>query len=154
MKKLILIGTLCLSSSVIAENRIQNTNKIPNTNASMAKVIDSVPVYQEDKPVYKDCAAETNQGVGTLVGAVIGGVIGAQHNAALAVAGTILGGGIGHDVSRPTKAEKQACMSPPKTYSLVGYDVKYVYNNQVYTQRLDYDPGIGSSLRTSITLTK
>jgi uncharacterized protein YcfJ len=154
MKKLILIGILCLSSSAMAETKIQNMNRMPVVNTPMAKVIESVPVYQEEKTSFGNCSTDTYQGLGSLFGAIVGGTIGAQYNAALAVTGTILGAGVGAEIAKPSKAERQACAPHQKTYSIIGYDVKYVYNNQMYIQRLDYDPGVGSFLRASISVTR
>jgi uncharacterized protein YcfJ len=155
MKKLILIGTLCLSSLAMAEVRVQNTNKMPGVNTPVAKVIESIPVYQDEKVSNKDCTQNNNEGIGALLGAVIGGAIGAQHNAVYAITGTIIGAGIGSDIASPSKGARQACASQNRSYSkIIGYDVKYVYDNLIYIQRLDYDPGVGSFLKTSIAVTR
>jgi len=154
MKKLMLIGTLCLSSLAMAELRVQNTDKMPGVNTPVAKVIESIPVYQDER-VSRECKKNNNEGIGALLGAVIGGAIGAQHNAVYAVTGTIIGAGVGSSIASSSKGAMQNCTSENRTYSkIIGYDVKYVYDNLVYIQRLDYDPGVGSFLKTSIAVTR
>lgn len=91
----------------------------------------------------------------TIIGAVIGGVIGHQFGhdgryTASTAAGALLGGAIGNNlshgavqsytVSRPVQ-RCEVRHSQRTVQQVVAYRVSYRYRGQVYTTRMDHDPG-------------
>ena len=142
INKVLTLGALCLSSSVMA--------------GPTAKVIQSVPIYETSREeLTNNCTTEylpakPSTGTGSFVGAVLGGVIGAQYNATAAILGTLTGGVVGTAIENaPEKIIR--CRPETKILSkIVGYNVKYVYNKQTYIQRLNYDPGVGSLIELGV----
>ena len=142
INKVLTLGALCLSSSVMA--------------GPMAKVIQSVPIYEASREeVVNNCTTEyappkQSTGTGSFLGMILGGTLGAQFNTTAAVIGTIAGGAVGTAVENsPEKIVK--CYPETKIYQkITGYNVKYVYNKQTYIQRLNYDPGVGSLIELGV----
>lgn len=103
----------------------------------------------------------------TIIGAVIGGVIGHQfghdgrYNASTA-AGALLGGAIGNNLSHGT-AQTYTVSEPVQrcevrhrertVQQVVAYRVSYRYRGQVYTTRMDRDPGRFIQVRVSERVT-
>ncbi len=124
--------------------------------ADTATVVRSIPVYQTVSVTENRCVTEYSRpkdntreiGIGSLLGAAVG----AQYNTASAVAGLLLGGFIADKASEGTR-EYERC-SPETRYiqKLIGYDVKYVFNDREYVQRLDYDPGVGTRMEVRTTI--
>lgn len=90
---------------------------------------------------------------GTIAGGIIGGVIGNQFgggrgNTVMTVAGTLLGGSVGRDVthrnqSRGQGYREQCQVSQRYHYErhIEGYDVHYRYKGRNYTTFMDHHPG-------------
>ncbi len=124
-----------------------------------ARVIDSRPVYAESREEcwnlrdnrYEARPRDDNRvGAGTALGAVAGGVIGHQvgsgrGNDAATIGGALLGGLIGHNVEKNRNDDHPDFdMNNCRTVAgrdLLGYDVRYAYNGNEYTTRMNADPG-------------
>lgn len=147
-----------------------------------ARVVGVEPVMrtvQVRGPVERRCWTETrarevtrpayNPGAvgNTIIGAVIGGVIGHQFGhdgryAASTAAGALLGGAIGNNLSQQgvqtyTVSEPvQRCEVRHRertVQQVVGYRVSYRYHGQIYTTRMDREPGRFIRVRVSERVT-
>ena len=138
-------------------------------------VIESVPIVKNvristtreecwvEDVVYRESAPDN--GLGSVVGAIVGGAIGnavghkKKNKQVGAVVGAVLGGTIGHSVSSRRRGmtvhgTEEVC----KTYNdyheeerVVGYRVRYRFNNETYTTRMDNDPGDTIRLRLAVS---
>lgn len=116
--------------------------------------------YNEN--TYTDALFGHNSYTGTILGGLVGGGIGnalghsKSNKKAGAVAGGLLGGAIGYDLTRNRKSpvsyydqqpiyqSQQRCKTRYETYEeerVVGYNVRYRYNGQIYSTRTKTDPG-------------
>ncbi len=93
-----------------------------------------------------------NTAGGTVLGAVIGGVLGhtigkGDGRVAATVGGAVVGGAVGNHVSdhggdyATTQTNCQQVNTVSDQRRIIGYDVEYRYRGEVYTSRLNYDPG-------------
>ncbi|AGG88356.1 MULTISPECIES: glycine zipper 2TM domain-containing protein [Rhodanobacter] len=93
-----------------------------------------------------------NSTAGTVLGAVIGGVLGntvgkGDGRKAATVAGAVAGGAIGNRASsrgseyESTQTQCREVSSISEQRRIIGYDVEYRYRGEIYTSRLNYDPG-------------
>ncbi len=140
-----------------------------------AKVLRATPIYKTvrvsapqqecwDEPVTHHHASNDNVG-GMILGGIIGGAIGNRFGkgngkkAAIA-AGTLLGAGIGHNMSRhnppmPTyTTTEQRCRTINNYHEeqrVEGYRVKYMYQGQIYHTVTNHHPG--DRIRVMITVT-
>ena len=137
---------LCnLSFAGVVLQSTQNTQNGPGT----AKVTQSIPIYQsitfpETKCVASEKPRDNTREIG--IGSLIGAAIGAKYDTATAVAGLLVGGFIA-DMTTQNLKDYRNCYSVDKIHrEVIGYDVRYVYRGKEYIQRLDYDPGVGTSL--------
>ncbi len=128
-----------------------------------AKVVGVEPVRSTTNNPKQVCHDETvthaappkdeNRIAGTAIGAVVGGLVGNQvgggNGKKLAtVAGAVGGGYAGnrieaaHQKPRVSTSVERKCETVNNTSSkIVGYDVRYVYNDVTRTVRMDHDPG-------------
>lgn len=142
-----------------------------NTHYGWADVLRVDPVYgvarsemprQEcyDQPVVRHEGG--NSAAGTVLGAVIGGVLGntvgkGDGRKAATVAGAVAGGAVGHGVSRggrdyeDTETHCREVRTVSEQRRIMGYDVEYRYQGDVYVSRLDYDPGERLRVRVNVT---
>ncbi len=143
-----------------------------NVHFAWANVTRVNPVYQMVQVAnpHQQCYQQPvvheeggNNTAGTLLGAVIGGVLGntvgkGDGRKAATVAGAVVGGAVGNRVASRNDRVVQDSVThcqPVNEVSeerrIVGYDVEYRYRGQVYTSRLDYDPGTRLRVRVSVT---
>lgn len=139
---------------------------LPTTAFSMnAKVVGSIPVYENYTSVEERCVKETIKNesdasvmAGTLIGAALGIALakslpypGSYTRGVNTAIGAIGGGTLGYNVVK--EKEQERCF-PEKVVrsNLVGYDVTYVVNGRKYSQRLNYDPGVGSTVRVNVNI--
>ncbi len=152
----------------------QDTRYAPNddnTRYGWADVLRVDPVYgvsrtevprQEcyDQPVVRHEGG--NSTAGTVLGAVIGGVLGntvgkGDGRKAATVAGAVAGGAVGSGVSRrgrdyeTTETRCREVRSVSEQRRIMGYDVEYRYQGEVFVSRLDYDPGERLRVRVDVT---
>lgn len=102
-----------------------------------------------------------NSAAGTVLGAVIGGVLGntvgkGDGRKAATVAGAVAGGAVGNRASNrggsyeTTQTECRQVNSITEQRRVIGYDVEYRYRGEVYTRRLNYDPGERLRVRVQV----
>jgi uncharacterized protein YcfJ len=124
--------------------------------ADTAVIVQSTPVYQTISTTQNRCTVERGRlkdntreiGIGSLIGAAIG----AQHDTASAIAGLLIGGFIADKASEGPRDYEKCVPETRYTQTVIGYDVKYVFNNREYVQRLDYDPGVGTRVEVRTTI--
>jgi len=102
-----------------------------------------------------------NSAAGTVLGAVIGGVLGhtigkGDGRTAATVGGAVVGGAVGNRVSdqggdyQSTQTTCRQVNTVSEQRRIVGYDVEYRYRGEVYTSRLNYDPGERLRVRVQV----
>jgi uncharacterized protein YcfJ len=112
-----------------------------------------------DQPVERHDPGHS--GVGTVLGAVIGGVLGhtvgkGDGRTAATVVGAVAGGAVGNRVSdhggdyESTQTRCREVDTVSEQRRIVGYDVEYRYHGEVYTSRLNYDPGERLRVRVQV----
>ena len=140
-----------------------------------ADVLRSDPIYetvQEARPreVCADVSTERNRrydntNAGTVIGALVGAALGNQVGAgdgrrAATVAGAVVGGAVGREVDasdnpqgaeRSVRSECRVVDQYVERKEVVGYDVQYRYRGEVYSSRLDYEPGEKLRVRVAVS---
>ena len=140
-----------------------------------ADVLRSDPIYetvQEARPreVCSDVSTEHNRrydntNAGTVVGALVGAALGNQVGGgdgrrAATVAGAVVGGAVGREVDasdnpqgteRSVRSECRVVDQYVERKEVVGYDVQYRYRGEVYSSRMDYDPGEKLRVRVAVS---
>jgi uncharacterized protein YcfJ len=128
-----------------------------------ARVIESRPVYESSNRReecwnpraghYEERRETHDSNVnGTVAGAVVGGVVGHQFDngsAGATLGGALLGGLIGNKVDKDHNSNPQDDLDYSRCRvvgdnggrNLQGYDVRYVYNGQEFTTRMNQAPG-------------
>jgi uncharacterized protein YcfJ len=112
-----------------------------------------------DQPVVRHDPG--NSTAGTVLGAVIGGVLGhtvgkGDGRTAATVVGAVAGGAVGNRVSdhggdyQSTQTRCREVSSMSEQRRIIGYDVEYRYRGEVYTSRLNYDPGERLRVRVQV----
>ena len=126
------------------------------------------PCYEEQVPVAapSDAPAQNKRGVFTAIGAFVGGILGNQFGkgngrAAATVAGAVAGGVAGNNIaaadeesgdSRPQYKTVRHCpQAAASRRKVVAYDVEYRYRGDVYSSRLDFDPGDRLRVKVNVT---
>jgi uncharacterized protein YcfJ len=165
MKKALLIAGLATALWTAAPEA-QANGRSPHAREyyDHAKVIDVRPVYHRvrvatpqrecwDEQVTHYDGGRSDSYTGVIVGGIVGGVVGNQFGRgrgkdAATIAGTLLGASIAHDLGRapaqPYTTVRQHCRVVDHYQEherLVGYDVSYRYRGELYTTRMDRDPG-------------
>lgn len=126
--------------------------------------------YEEQVLVQPAQASEPDDGKrvgGTVLGAIIGGVIGNRFGKgdgrkAATAAGAVAGGAIGNNlasndggtrVSPPRYTTQRRCrqIEGAGPRHAVAYDVEYRYRGELYTARMNTDPGDRMRVRVSVT---
>lgn len=154
MRKIILAAALVATGSLSVANA--------GTFNDSARVVDVRPVH--DRIVTRDCGPrhieEGFQGervVGTVVGGIVGGVLGNQvgrgrGNTLSTVVGTFGGAAAGNYLAGGPREITRECRDIEGD-SLVGYDTTYEYRGVRDTIRTSYDPGVGSIIQVSVSVT-
>jgi len=123
--------------------------------------------YEEQvmQPAAPDSDRHDNRAGGTVLGAVIGGVIGNQFGkgsgrAAATAAGVVAGAAVGNnaaahaqDGERVVNTERHCRIVDSATgpRHILAYDIEYRYRGELYTSRMNYDPGDRIRVRISVT---
>ena len=140
-----------------------------------ADVLRSDPIYetvQEARPteVCADVSTEHNRrydntNAGTVIGALVGAALGNQVGGgdgrrAATVAGAVVGGAVGREVDasnnpqgteRSVRSECRVVDQYVERKEVVGYDVQYRFRGEVYSSRMDYDPGEKLRVRVAVS---
>lgn len=129
--------------------------------SNSATIVNSIPVRQQFTSMEQTCQDVVvhntgNNLLGNLVGVAIGAAIGHQFTTGSRGANRAIGGLIGYQTANEyqnmPKTVNQCVSQPVTRTSIVGYDVTYKYKGKLYTQRMDYDPGIGSVVQVRLSI--
>jgi uncharacterized protein YcfJ len=164
---------LCLSTSLAAVPALA----ADNVSYGYATVIDSQPVYTtvqintpreecwQEQVVYEDRRRNSHP-LGTVVGGVIGGALGnavghkKSNKRVGAVVGAVLGATLGNVIASSnvpsqrryeTQERCNVYQDSREEERLVGYQVRYRYNEQTYSTRMDANPGDTLKVRLAIS---
>lgn len=163
-------AVLCLSTSLSAM-------AAGNVSFDYATVIDSQPIYTvvqintpREECWQEEVAYETqprsSHPLGTVMGGVIGGAVGnavghkKSNKRVGAVVGAVLGATLGNAIaaSNSRSVTRYETQERCKVYQehreeerLVGYQVRYRYNEQTYSTRMDTDPGDTIKVRLAVS---
>lgn len=169
------IGALvfCVSAGLAAAPALA----ADNVSFDYATVIDTQPVYTtvqintpreecwQEEVVYED-RGRSSHPLGTVVGGVIGGALGnavghkKSNKRVGAVVGAVLGATLGKVIasSNAPSQRRHETLERCKVYQdyreeerLIGYQVRYRYNAQTYSTRMDSDPGDTIKVRLGIS---
>ncbi|MFT4677239.1 MAG: hypothetical protein ACJAX5_000005 [Patiriisocius sp.] len=166
MKRITLLAGLTLASTTALASG--------NVSYEYGKVVEATPIVKNIRisTPREECWDETashstrdNNGVSTVLGAVIGGALGnaVGHNKSNqkvgAVVGAVLGGTIGNAVAnersgRRYTSTEEVCRvinDYREEERVVGYHVRYEFNDVIYTTRTDEEPGQTIKLRLSVS---
>ena len=149
------------------------------TSYEEARVLSSTPIYRtvEIQTPQRQCweeeverpvrRREEDSATPEILGAVIGGAVGnavghsGTNSKVGTVVGAVLGGSIAHDIEQSNRRDStevqvqkvERCKSVNSTRTeekLIGYDVRYSYNGNEHTVRMDRDPGYTVKTRVSV----
>lgn len=169
-KSLLVAGVLAaIAMPAVAANRASNTSY------QYAQVVSATPVvesYRVNNPV-EECWDErvrtssqasrsrTPEILGGLIGAAIGHEFGSGRGQKVAtVAGAVLGASVGHDVKNKNRSTGSTYQVVQRcevrdSYStheqVVGYDVAYRFNNEVFYTQMSQHPG--NRIKVQVTVT-
>ena len=152
------------------QSQASGTTDQPDPNAPhYADVISATPIRHTVSKPSQQCHDETvthqkpvkdtHQIAGTAIGAVLGGVLGHQVGGGkgkkiATVAGAIGGGYAGKKIQEHeqhadtyTTTERKCQTVDNKRTVVVGYTVKYRYQGEVHTTRMDHKPGAQIAVR-------
>jgi uncharacterized protein YcfJ len=108
-------------------------------------------------------APPDNRAGGTILGAIVGGLFGhsfghGNGRAASTAVGVVAGATVGNAVAAqqpgdPPRTERHCRIvdNPAGPRHIVAYDVEYRYRGELYTSRMNYDPGDRIRVRVSVT---
>ncbi|MGB4248403.1 MAG: glycine zipper 2TM domain-containing protein [Pseudohongiellaceae bacterium] len=153
------------------------TSASANTSYEYAEVIESRPIYQtvEISSPREECWNEevvshrrshsdsrTPAIIGTIIGGALGNAVG--HGKSNKRVGTVVGAVLGHSIGRDIVAANgrnagthyetvRHCETVYEYHEeerVVGYDVRYRYNNEEYSVRMDEEPGALVRVRVNV----
>ena len=123
--------------------------------------------YEQQVPVQKTSDNGGRRTVATVFGAIVGGILGHQvgkgdGRTAATAAGAVAGGAVGNSLAansdpagQPRYKVERICPqgenAAQATRRVVAYDVEYRYRGEIYTSRVNYDPGDRIRVRISVT---
>lgn len=174
------IAALLLSSCLLAQAQdarpIAQPPAVDATHYGWADVLRVDPVYDDAgpppaSPPREECYDEQtevapppdNRAAGTVLGAIVGGVIGNQFGkgsgrAATTVAGAAAGAAIGNGAAQGPRERAYATERHCRIVDagggprhIVAYDIEYRYRGELYSARMNYDPGDRLRVRVSVT---
>jgi uncharacterized protein YcfJ len=152
----------------------------PNVSYDYAPVLAVEPILKtitvstpreecwQEQVVYEVQDKRRNNAVGTVMGGVLGGAIGnavghkKSNKRVGAVVGAVLGATLGNAIAssddQPAAGRRYASEERCRVYQdshseqrVVGYEVRYQYQDQTYTTVMDKDPGDTIRVRLAIT---
>jgi len=150
-----------------------------NVSYDYATVIDADPIVKivkistpreecwEEEVVYRDRYERRDSSIGPVLGGVIGGALGnavghkKKNKQVGAVVGAVLGATLGkavadsnrsgETVSRGTEERCKVYHDYREEERIIGYQVRYRYNDETYSTRTDTDPGDTIKIRLAVT---
>ena len=170
---LILIAALCLPLGLQAQPEDYDRPNQGGVSYAYADVLRSDPVYErvrvsapreecyDERVTHRD--GRGNNAGGTILGAIVGGALGNQvgkgdGRKAATIAGAVAGGAIGNSVAKrddrgyeSTETRCHVVDSGRDERRIVAYDIDYRFRGEVYSARLNYDPGDRLRVRVEVT---
>lgn len=161
-------------SSVLAGTAFADSN----ISYDYATVVDAEPIIKVVRvsTPREECWEETvtyrepdrrNNGVGTVVGGVVGGALGNAvghkkvNKQVGTVVGAVLGATIGNAISSNARQNDQVYHDTEEVCRvyrdyheeerIMGYNVRYRYNNETYSTRMSTDPGDTIKIRLAVS---
>jgi len=151
-----------------------------NVSYDYATVIDADPIIKvvkistpreecwEEEVVYRDRYDDRDSALGPVLGGVLGGALGNAvghkkvNKRVGAVVGAVVGATLGkavadsnrrnsQNVSRGTEERCKVYHDYHEEERIVGYQVRYRYNDETYSTRTDTDPGDTIKIRLAVT---
>jgi uncharacterized protein YcfJ len=157
------IALMLVSNAISAQTMVDPEGRsTENVTFAFAEVLSADPVYLvvpgiQREECYEDRAESDGTG-GTLLGAVVGGALGNQVGGGdgrrvATLAGAVIGGAVGNNYGSrdQTQTRCRIIEGEPERREVVGYDVQYRYQGEIFVSRLDYDPGSRLRVRVSVT---
>lgn len=166
-----------LRAAIVGSAVLFATPVLANTRYEYADVIESTPVYHtvevsvpreecwnEEIVSHRSMRSESRTPalLGTIIGGALGNAVGhgKSNKRVGAVVGAVLGHSIGRDIvaanGRGRVTEYETVRQCETVYQyheeerLVGYQVRYRYNNEDYSVRMDDDPGQQVRVRVNV----
>jgi uncharacterized protein YcfJ len=165
-----------LITVIAATMMVSTTSAWANTSYEYAPVIDARPVYQQvrvevpeqhcwnEQVAVRQSSSESRTPlvVGTIIGGALGNAVGNNKSSRRVgtVAGAALGASIGRDIGRSSSSPStthyqtvQHCENVSQyryEERVVGYQVRYRYNGQDHSVRMNHDPGERIRLRVHV----
>jgi uncharacterized protein YcfJ len=172
-----LITALISTSAAMASKERHYTG---DNYTDTARVTHVQPIYRsvETSRPHRECYQEEvyrpvqssrheNSALGMIVGGALGGALGhnisRHHRDTATIAGAVIGSAIGHDVSSNkhrnrdrgySRGYEERCHTVSERHSeerLDGYRVTYRYQGQIFSTRMDHDPGDRIQVRISVS---
>ena len=166
-------GTVAANGAASVSGASVDPGASADNGIRYAKVVSVEPVRETANNPRQVCHDETvthtappkdqHRIAGTAIGAVAGGLLGhmvggGRGNTLTTVAGAVGGGYAGNriEASRQhpqvtTSVQRQCSTVANASTSIVGYDVRYVYNGVTRTVRMDHDPGDRLQVQEGVT---
>jgi len=175
------IAALLLLSCLLAQAQdarpVAPSPSAESTHYGWADVLRVDPVYDDAgpppaSPPREECYEEQteeapppdNRAAGTVLGAIVGGVIGhsfgkGNGRAATTAAGVVAGAAIGNNAAEAGAGERNYATerhcrivdSAGGARHILAYDIEYRYRGELYSARMNYDPGDRLRVRISVT---
>lgn len=148
-----------------------------NTSFEYADVIDSRPIYQTveistpreecwNEEVVSHHRSQSDSRTPAIIGTIIGGALGnaVGHGKSNRRVGTVVGAVLGHSIGRDIVAANgrnrethyetvrrcETVYEYREEERVVGYDVRYLYNDEEYSVRMDEEPGAQVRVRVNV----
>jgi uncharacterized protein YcfJ len=171
---------ITLSTALLAAPLSAAEPGVPNVIYDYATVLAADPIVKtfvvstpreecwQEQVVYDQADNKDNNAVGTVMGGVLGGALGnavghkKSNKRVGAVVGAVLGATLGNAIARSNDkpdagrryASEERCRVYQDSHSeerVLGYEVRYRYQEQTFSTVMDKDPGEAIRVRLSIS---
>lgn len=168
-----------LISAVVIVIPLMGMQSQAATSYDEAKVLSSTPIYRTvqvrtprrecweeevstPRRYSRDDSSATPEILGMVIGGALGNAVGHHsiNSKVGTVVGAVLGGSIAHDIDRSndevvesstrTVERCRTSHTSREEEKLIGYDVRYSYNGDEHTVRMDRDPGDTVKVRVKV----
>lgn len=169
-KQLTVTSLLVLASASVFAGNDRSVSYQYGTVLDAAPIVKHITVTTPREECWEEevvrRSSTSGSGLSTVIGAVVGGAIGnavghkKKNKQVGAVLGAVLGGTIAHSASAKGKSgsvykdTEQVCRVYNESHEeerVVGYNVRYRYNDDVFNTRTDTNPGDTIKLRVAVT---
>jgi uncharacterized protein YcfJ len=155
-----------LASPVLAETRFEYADVIESTSVyrTVEVTVPREECWNEEVASHRRARPESRTPalLGTIIGGALGNAVG--HGKSNKRVGTVVGAVLGHSIGRDivaanshgrvteyeTVRQCEAIYDYHEEERLIGYQVRYRYNNEDYSVRMDNDPGQQVRVRVDV----